>query len=130
MTQKLITTEGVLKVFLTFSKSLTDQLYVGFLKISPHKSYRKKVFTHTVNLLLSSQSDNRVPFYRAQPFIDTCAILPFQLFNIYPMIVIGTKGGITLGALSLAGFVARLQALQAEHMETFGEHCIFLLHLT
>ena len=44
--------------------------------------------------------------------------------------VIGAKTGVTLGTLSLSGFIARPQTLETEHVETFGQHRIFLVHFT
>ena len=45
------------------------------------------------------------------------------------MIVVCSECCVTLGALALTRLVASLEAFEAEHMETFGQHGIFLLHL-
>lgn len=42
------------------------------------------------------------------------------------MEVIGTKGSIALGAFPLTGVVARLDAVEAEDVEAFGEHGVLL----
>ena len=46
------------------------------------------------------------------------------------MEVAGTKGGITLGTLSLAGVVTQLHTLETENVETFGEDGVLLADIT
>lgn len=46
------------------------------------------------------------------------------------MEVVGTKGGVALGALPLAGLIAAPHALEAENVETLGKDCILLAGVT
>ena len=41
------------------------------------------------------------------------------------MEVVGTKGGVALGALPLAGLIAAPHTLEAENVEALGKDCIF-----
>lgn len=40
--------------------------------------------------------------------------------------VIGAKGSIAFGTLSLSGLIACTDTLSAEHMKALGQHCVFL----
>jgi len=44
------------------------------------------------------------------------------------VVVVGTEGGVALGALALPRLVTRAQAAEAEHVETLGEHGVLALH--
>lgn len=46
------------------------------------------------------------------------------------MEVVGTKGGVTLGALALASVIASLDTLKAEDVEALGEYRILFPHVT
>ncbi len=44
------------------------------------------------------------------------------------MVVFGAERGVALGALALAGLVARLEALEAEDVEALGQQSVFPIH--
>ena len=45
--------------------------------------------------------------------------------QVEPVIIIGSKGGITFWTLPLSSFVSRPQTVETENMETFGQNGIF-----
>lgn len=45
------------------------------------------------------------------------------------MEIIGTKSSITLGTFALAGVIACLHTLKAEHMKTLGKYSILFTHV-
>ncbi len=52
-----------------------------------------------------------------------------RLGEINAVIVVGSKGGVTLGTLAVSRLVARLQAVEAEDVETLGEDGVLLVRL-
>ena len=50
--------------------------------------------------------------------------------DVDAMEVVGTKGGVALGALPLAGLIAAPHTLEAENVEALGKDCIFLAGVT
>ncbi len=52
-----------------------------------------------------------------------------RLGEINAVIVVGSKGGVTLGTLAVSRLVARLQAVEAEDVETFGQDGVLLVRL-
>lgn len=50
--------------------------------------------------------------------------------NVDPMEVVGTKGSITLGALTLPGVIACFHTLKTEDMKALCEHSILFAHVT
>lgn len=49
--------------------------------------------------------------------------------DVDPVEVIGTKGSVALGALTLPGVIARFHTLKAEHMKALCEHSILFAHV-
>lgn len=50
--------------------------------------------------------------------------------DVDPMEVVGTKGSIALGALTLPGVIACFHTLKTEDMKTLCEHSILFAHVT
>jgi len=50
--------------------------------------------------------------------------------DVDPMEVIGTKGSIALGALTLPGVIACFHTLKTEDMKALCEHSILFAHVT
>lgn len=60
------------------------------------------------------------------PFPCRCCC---ALGEVNAVVVVGPEGGVALGALAVACFVARLQAVEAENVETLRQDGVFLVCL-
>ena len=73
--------------------------------------------------------DYHIQYIRRRSAVVERETTCLPLGEIEAVVVVGSEGSIALGALALPRLVASAQAIEAEHVETFRQHGVLLLHL-